>query len=133
MTEQIRRFQPDDFEQIHRLNALEGWQDLVADQERTRNAWMNANAAFVLESDGEILAYVRALTDGSVTTFVCELLVSRTHASVGTDNSYSITCNSPIRRGSISWQPVNLLPFMNNKNFVLSMVSVNHDEANDFE
>ncbi|MFX4305654.1 GNAT family N-acetyltransferase [Exiguobacterium sp. A1_3_1] len=78
MTEQIRRFQPDDFEQIHRLNALEGWQDLVADQERTRNAWMNANAAFVLESDGEILAYVRALTDGSVTTFVCELLVSRT-------------------------------------------------------
>lgn len=38
---------------------------------------MNANAAFVLESDGEILAYVRALTDGSVTTFVCELLVSR--------------------------------------------------------
>lgn len=77
MTEQIRRFQPDDFEQIHRLNALEGWQDLVADQERTRNAWMNANAAFVLESDGEILAYVRALTDGSVTTFVCELLVSR--------------------------------------------------------
>jgi len=77
MTEQIRRFQPDDFEQIHRLNALEGWQDLVADQERTRNAWMNANVAFVLESDGEILAYVRALTDGSVTTFVCELLVSR--------------------------------------------------------
>lgn len=77
MTEQIRRFQPDDFEQIHRLNALEGWQDLVADQERTRNAWINANAAFVLESDGEILAYVRALTDGSVTTFVCELLVSR--------------------------------------------------------
>lgn len=40
MTEQIRRFQPDDFEQIHRLNALEGWQDLVADQERTRNAWI---------------------------------------------------------------------------------------------
>lgn len=77
MTEQIRRFQPDDFEQIHRLNALEGWQGLVADQERTRNAWMNANAAFVLESDGEILAYVRALTDGSVTTFVCELLVNR--------------------------------------------------------
>lgn len=77
MTEQIRRFQPDDFEQIHRLNALEGWQDLVADQERTRNAWMNTNAAFVLESDGEILAYVRALTDGSVTTYVCELLVSR--------------------------------------------------------
>ncbi|MFB3225137.1 MULTISPECIES: hypothetical protein [unclassified Exiguobacterium] len=30
MTEQIRRFQPDDFEQIHRLNALEGWQDLLA-------------------------------------------------------------------------------------------------------
>jgi len=77
MKEQIRRFQPDDFEQIHRLNALEGWQDLVADQERTRNAWMNANAAFVLESDGKILAYIRALTDGSVTTFVCELLVSR--------------------------------------------------------
>ncbi|WP_290758599.1 MULTISPECIES: GNAT family N-acetyltransferase [unclassified Exiguobacterium] len=77
MTEQIRRFQPEDFDQIHRLNEQEGWQDLVADQERTRNAWMNANAAYVLECDGQVLAYVRALTDGFVTTYVCELLVSR--------------------------------------------------------
>ncbi|MEW8974879.1 MAG: GNAT family N-acetyltransferase [Exiguobacterium sp.] len=133
MTEQIRRFQPDDFEQIHRLNALEGWQYLVADQERTRNAWMNANAAFVLESDGEILAYVRALTDGSVTTFVCELLVSREARKQGYGQQLLDHLHLPIRRGSISWQPVNLLPFMNNKDFVLSMVSVNHDEASDFE
>ena len=77
MTEQIRRFQPEDFDQIHRLNEQEGWQDLVADQERTRNAWMNANAAYVLECDGQVLAYVRALTDGFVTTYACVLLVSR--------------------------------------------------------
>ncbi|EZP61170.1 GNAT family N-acetyltransferase [Exiguobacterium sp. RIT341] len=77
MTEQIRRFQPEDFDQIHRLNELEGWQDLVADQERTREAWISANAAYVLEYDGQVVAYVRALTDGFVTTYVCELLVSR--------------------------------------------------------
>ncbi|WP_426271993.1 GNAT family N-acetyltransferase [Exiguobacterium sp. R-17] len=76
MTEQIRRFQPEDFDQIHRLNEQEGWQDLVAEKERTRHAWINANAAYVLESGGQVLAYVRALTDGFVTTYVCELLVS---------------------------------------------------------
>jgi GNAT superfamily N-acetyltransferase len=77
MTEQILRFQPEDFEQIHRLNELEGWQDLVAEKERTRKAWIDANAAYVLECDRQVLACVRALTDGSVTTFVCEHLVSR--------------------------------------------------------
>ncbi|WP_101846205.1 GNAT family N-acetyltransferase [Halobacillus sp. Marseille-P3879] len=71
----IRSFQAKDFDVIHDLNKQEGWDQLVEKKEETFHGWVNSEPALVLMHNDEIVGYLRGLTDGSVSLFVCELLI----------------------------------------------------------
>lgn len=72
---QIRPYQDQDFPAIQRLNAAEGWNQLVRLHERTQLAWQHSNVALVVEHAGDVIGYVRGMTDTQVTLYICELLI----------------------------------------------------------
>jgi predicted N-acetyltransferase YhbS len=80
---EVRTYRKEDFIHIHKLNAEEEWNNLVEKKECTKNAWYNSDLAYVAEHHGEIIAYIRGLTDQSITLFVCELLVKRRFRGMG--------------------------------------------------
>lgn len=80
----IRAYVASDFEHIQQLNREEGWTQLVERGELTREAWHQSNVTYVMESDnGEIVAYLRGLTDTTVSLYVCELLVTSAYRKRG--------------------------------------------------
>lgn len=80
----IRPYKEEDFEQIQELNDAEGWHQLVLQDELTKEAWRHSNVAFVIESEtGHVIAYLRGLTDTTVSLYVCELLISASHRRLG--------------------------------------------------
>ncbi|WP_226673811.1 GNAT family N-acetyltransferase [Rossellomorea aquimaris] len=73
----IREYRVEDFNYIHHLNSDEQWNNLVEKKDSTKNAWNNSSIAYVALHEGEIIAYIRGLTDQSITLFICELLIHR--------------------------------------------------------
>ncbi|TDL99027.1 N-acetyltransferase [Macrococcus brunensis] len=70
----IREFKTADMDQIQAMNKAEGWDNLVARHEQTLNSWQHS-IAYVMEIENEIVGCIRALTDGYVSLYVCELIV----------------------------------------------------------
>lgn len=79
----IRPYEEHDFDQIQALNEAEGWQQLVRQGQLTRKAWQQSNVAYVVESEGQVIAYLRGLTDTTVSLYVCELLIAASHRRLG--------------------------------------------------
>ncbi|WP_214715656.1 GNAT family N-acetyltransferase [Exiguobacterium sp. s151] len=79
----IRPYEEFDFEQIQALNEAEGWGQLVRQHELTKQAWRQSNVAYVVESEGLVIAYLRGLTDTTVSLYVCELLIAASHRRLG--------------------------------------------------
>ncbi|TWT13214.1 GNAT family N-acetyltransferase [Planomicrobium sp. CPCC 101079] len=79
----IRPYEDKDFPEIDFLNQAEIWINLVEKQEDTRRAWRNSQAAFVAETDGKLVGCLRGLTDGSVTLYICELLIRQEYRGQG--------------------------------------------------
>ncbi|MDX8343535.1 GNAT family N-acetyltransferase [Rossellomorea sp. YZS02] len=80
---EIREYREEDFNYIHHLNSDEQWNNLVEKKDSTKNAWNNSTIAFVALHEGEIIAYIRGLTDQSITLFICELLIHREFRAKG--------------------------------------------------
>ncbi|MCA1058882.1 GNAT family N-acetyltransferase [Rossellomorea aquimaris] len=79
----IRKYTTEDYIHIHKLNVDEQWNTLVEKHESTKNAWNNSNVAFVAMRKDEIIAYVRGLTDQSISLYICELLVKKEFRGMG--------------------------------------------------
>lgn len=83
---QFRSFLEPDFAAIHELNAREGWNNLVQKKEDAKEAWLHSNAAFVAVVEGQVIGYVRGLTDQHITLFICELLIQEEYRGLGIGN-----------------------------------------------
>ncbi|WP_394121165.1 GNAT family N-acetyltransferase [Planococcus donghaensis] len=79
----IRSYQESDFPAIHELNKEEHWSNLVAKGQDTQQAWTNSTVAVVAEADGQLIGCLRGLTDGFISLYVCEVLVSKNHRKSG--------------------------------------------------
>lgn len=79
----IRPYEETDFQAIHQLNEQEGWGNLVAKHQQTKAAWQGSNLAVVAEQDGQLVGCLRALTDGAVTLYVCELIIEKSRRGTG--------------------------------------------------
>lgn len=80
----IRDYEKNDFESIQELNAQEGWTNLVEQSERTEKAWECSPIAYVAENgDQQVIGYIRGLTDGFVSMYICELLVGAPYRGLG--------------------------------------------------
>ncbi|CDQ20421.1 Predicted N-acetyltransferase YhbS [Halobacillus karajensis] len=82
-TIQIRTFLEKDFDTVQQLNEQQGWRTLVERGEETLCAWLNSEPALVAVADGEVIGFLRGLTDGSMTLYICELLVKESHRKQG--------------------------------------------------
>ena len=78
----IRAFKSSDIDAIQAMNQSEGWDNLVVRHEQTLNSWKNS-VAFVFEENNEVIGCIRAITDGYVSLYVCELLVHQNHRKKG--------------------------------------------------
>ena len=80
---QIREYNEQDFPAINQLNAEEQWTNLVAENKRTKEAWNHSDIAFVAEAEGEVIGYIRGLTDYHITLYICELLIGKRYLGLG--------------------------------------------------
>ncbi|GEN53488.1 GNAT family N-acetyltransferase [Halobacillus faecis] len=80
---QIRTFLEKDFDAVQQLNEKEGWSGLVERGEETLCSWLNSEPALVAIVDGELAGFLRGLTDGSITLYVCDLLVKESFRNQG--------------------------------------------------
>jgi ribosomal protein S18 acetylase RimI-like enzyme len=72
----IRAWDEDDFTAIQRLSAREGWMTPCERPRESFASWQHSWPALVAVSGAELVGFIRAITDGSVSTYVCELLVA---------------------------------------------------------
>lgn len=70
----IRSFEQDDLSEILQLCKKEGWHTLADHSKDTLTALMQSQS-YVLVDSNHVIGYIRALSDGAITTFVCEVLV----------------------------------------------------------
>lgn len=82
----IRPYIEDDFIEIHRFNNDEGWTNLVEKNGDTKRAWNNSNIAFIVESDDQVVGYVRGLTDGFISLYVCEVIIHKEYRGLNLGN-----------------------------------------------
>ncbi|WP_367007658.1 GNAT family N-acetyltransferase [Streptococcus sp. ZY19097] len=76
----IRQPKIDDSVQLYQLYQAEGWKSFTPDK---IEQLLQTSCWFVLEVEGEICGFVWYLTDGVLTTYLCELLVSKKHRHKG--------------------------------------------------
>ncbi|MGH2316243.1 GNAT family N-acetyltransferase [Planococcus sp. SE5232] len=79
----IRSYREDDFPAIHALNKQEQWNNLAAKEQDTQQAWTNSTVAVVAEMDGQVIGCLRGLTDGFISLYICEVLVSEKYRKSG--------------------------------------------------
>jgi len=71
----IRAWTELDFAAIQRLSSAEGWPTPERRPADALNAWRHFWPALVAMCDGEVVGFLRALTDSSVTLYIAEVLV----------------------------------------------------------
>jgi 8-oxo-dGTP pyrophosphatase MutT (NUDIX family)/GNAT superfamily N-acetyltransferase len=72
----LRPWAEGDCAAIRELSAAEGWQTPTTRPEADLASWRAAWPAIIAEADGEVVGFLRALSDGAVTTYVAGLLVA---------------------------------------------------------
>jgi GNAT superfamily N-acetyltransferase len=72
----LRPWNAADFAAIQALSAAEGWTTPAERPDASLASWHAAWPAIIAEADGRVVGFLRALSDGAVTTFVAELLVA---------------------------------------------------------
>jgi GNAT superfamily N-acetyltransferase len=72
----LRPWAEGDMPAITRLSDAEGWPTPAERPEASLASWRAAWPAVVAEHDAELIGFLRALSDGAVSTYVAELLVA---------------------------------------------------------
>jgi len=71
----VRGWTESDFAAIQRLSSAEGWPTSQDRATEAMAAWRKSWPALVATHGEDVVGFLRALTDGAVTTYVCEVLV----------------------------------------------------------
>ncbi len=79
----VREFCTEDFAAIQFLSQQEGWPTPVERPAEGLKAWQQSNVRLVAEHDGQIVGFVRGLTDLAVTMYIAEILVKKDHRGKG--------------------------------------------------
>ena len=79
----IRAWKDSDFPAVQELAIAEGWSTPKLRPDDALAAWRKSQPALVAEHEGQVVAFLRGLTDGAVTLYVAELLVARDWRSRG--------------------------------------------------
>ena len=73
--------------QINELNKLEGWQELVESKDNYKKSLENSITIVAVDKCDNVIGFIRGLTDGYTTLFICELLIMEEKRGMGIGNS----------------------------------------------
>ena len=79
----IRFWEEGDFPAVQRLSAAEGWPTTLERAADALAAWHRSWPALVAVAEQDVIGFCRALSDGSVTTYIADLLVAPAAARQG--------------------------------------------------
>jgi len=89
----VRSYQDGDFPDIQRLSTLEGWPTPSARPTDALHAWQHSHPALVAVHNGQVIGFLRAITDGAVTTYIAELLVAQEWRGRGVGRALVDACH----------------------------------------
>lgn len=72
----LRRWAEEDFPAIQSLSTAQGWSTPTTRAAESLVSWRASWPAIVAEADEEVVGFLRALSDGAVSTYVAGLLVT---------------------------------------------------------
>jgi len=73
----IQAFREEHFEALQALCQAEGWTSFVTRPDEALAAMQNSQVALVALWEGRVVGYLRAISDGFITTYLAEILVSQ--------------------------------------------------------
>lgn len=79
----IREFDEADFPSVQRLYEQEGWMTFINRADDGLKALKNSSISLVAVDKDKVVGLVRALTDGSVTTYIAEIVVDNSCRGMG--------------------------------------------------
>jgi GNAT superfamily N-acetyltransferase len=83
-----------DFPAIQSLSAVQGWSTPIKRAAESLVAWRASWPAIIAEADGEVVGFLRALSDGAVSTYVAGLLVAPTWRGRGLGRALLDACQA---------------------------------------
>jgi predicted N-acetyltransferase YhbS len=89
----IRAWHEHDFPAIQQLSSAEGWPSPAQRPAESLLAWQHSWPALVAIEDDKIVGFVRALTDGSITLFIAEMLVDAQQRGRGIGRALLDVCH----------------------------------------
>lgn len=57
------------------MNKQEGWQNLVENKDMYRKSLENSITIVAVDKSSNVIVFIRGITDGYTTLFICELLI----------------------------------------------------------
>ena len=79
----IREIRPSEIEPARRLLEASGWSHRVSDADDFRRLVSRSQRALVAVQDGEVIGFLRALTDGMANGYISMLVVAEQHRHKG--------------------------------------------------
>jgi ribosomal protein S18 acetylase RimI-like enzyme len=89
----VRAWQPEDFARVRQLAVDEGWVSYRDRPEALLAAWQGSWPALVAIDQGEVAAFVRAITDGAMSMYVADIIVKPDHRHQGVASALIYACH----------------------------------------
>lgn len=89
----VREWTEADFTAVQQLSQAEKWSTPTRRPDDSLTAWLQSWPALVATHEQLVVGFLRALTDGFITTYVAELLVERSWRGKGIGRALIETCH----------------------------------------
>jgi ribosomal protein S18 acetylase RimI-like enzyme len=89
----IRTWNETDFPVIAEMSSIEGWHTPSERPNDALAAWITSWPTLVLLHNQKVIGFLRAISDGYVTTYICELLIAKNHRGLGLGSKLINLCH----------------------------------------